>query len=80
MTKSNTEKDYSIGYEAGLDALDVCHKSKANEKNALAGLMSVVMHASYAMAPTEEAAEEIITWAQQTALQNWHEEKDNKKG
>lgn len=78
MTKSNTEKDYSIGYETGLDALDKCHKSKANEKDAIAGLMSVVMHASYAMAPTEEAAEELITWAQQTALQNWHIEKDNK--
>ena len=76
MTKSNTGRDYSIGYEAGLDALDVCHKSKANEKNALAGLMSVVMHATYAMSPSEEIAEEIITWAQQTALQNWHKEKD----
>jgi len=78
MTKTNTGKDYSIGYEAGLDALDACHKSKANEKDAIAGLMSVVMHASYAMAATEEQAEELITWAQQTALQNWHIEKDNK--
>ena len=74
----NTEKGYVAGYNAGLDALDVCSKSRANEKNALAGLMTVVMHAAYAMAPTEEAAEEIITWAQQTALENWIEEKGDK--
>ena len=74
----NTEKGYVAGYNAGLDALDVCSKSRANEKNALAGLMTVVMHAAYAMAPTEEAAEEIITWAQQKALENWIEEKGEK--
>tara|TARA_R110000765_G_scaffold119650_2_gene214706 strand:- start:236 stop:463 length:228 start_codon:yes stop_codon:yes gene_type:complete len=74
----NTEKGYVAGYNAGLDALDVCSKSRANEKNALAGLMTVVMHAAYAMAPTEEAAEEIITWAQQKALENWIEEKEEK--
>ena len=27
----NTEKSYDVGYNAGLDALDVCHKSKAKE-------------------------------------------------
>ena len=74
----NTEKSYDVGYNAGLDALDVCHKSKANEKDTLAGLMTVVMHAAYAMAPTEEAAEELITWAQQTALENWIKEKGEK--
>ena len=74
----NTEKSYDVGYNAGLDALDVCHKSKAKEKDALAGLMTAVMHAAYAMAPTEEAAEELITWAQQTALQNWIKEKGEK--
>ena len=71
----NTEKSYDAGYNAGLDALEVCSKSKANEKDALAGLMTVVMHSAYAMAPSEEMAEEIITWAQQTALENWIEEK-----
>ena len=49
----NTEKSYDAGYNAGLDALEVCSKSKANEKDALAGLMTVVMHAAQAMAPSE---------------------------
>ena len=71
----NTVKSYDVGYNAGLDALEVCSKSRANEKDALAGLMTVVMHAAYAMAPSEEMAEEIITWAQQTALENWIKEK-----
>jgi len=71
----NTEKSYDVGYSAGLDALDVCSNGKANEKDTLAGLMTVVMHAAYAMAPTEEAAEELITFAQKTALENWIKEK-----
>tara|TARA_R110000796_G_scaffold80709_1_gene178502 strand:- start:368 stop:595 length:228 start_codon:yes stop_codon:yes gene_type:complete len=74
----NTEKSYDAGYNAGLDALEVCSKSKANEKDALAGLMTVVMHSAYAMAPSEEMAEEITTWAQQTALENWIKEKGEK--
>ena len=41
----------------------------------LAGLMSVVLHATYAMAPFEEAAEELIAFAQQTALEDWIKEK-----
>ena len=70
----NIDKSYSIGYQAGL-ALETCSESNASEKDALAGLLSVVMHATYAMAPTEETAEEIITWAQKTALEDWIIEK-----
>ena len=79
VKKMNPEESFDVGYQAGLDALDVCDKSKAKEKDALAGLMSVVMHSAYAMAPTEEMAQELITWAQQTALQNWEKEKKGGK-
>ena len=71
----NIDKSYSIGYQAGLAALETCSESNASEKDALAGLLSVVMHAAYSMAPTEEIAEEIITWAQKTALEDWIIEK-----
>jgi hypothetical protein len=74
----STQKGFSVGYSAGLDALEICNKSKhtaANAKDVLAGLMSVVLHANYSTAPHEEAAEELIAFAQQTALADWIEEK-----
>tara|TARA_R110001632_G_scaffold212361_1_gene338113 strand:+ start:211 stop:438 length:228 start_codon:yes stop_codon:yes gene_type:complete len=71
----STQKGFSVGYNAGLDALEICSKSKHAEVNVLAGLMSVVLHATYAMAPFEKAAEELIAFAQQTALEDWIKEK-----
>ena len=68
-------ENFDSGYEAGLDALQALAVSGANERDALAGLMTAVIHAAYAMAPTEEVAEEIITFSQRCALENWEREK-----
>ena len=68
-------ENFDSGYEAGLDALQALAGSGANERDALAGLMTAVIHAAYAMAPTEEVAEEIITFSQRCALENWEREK-----
>ena len=65
--------DFNIGYNAGLDALEQLDKKGVGERDALAGLLSAITHATYAMAPTEEQAEELITWAQYEALYNWTE-------
>ena len=76
---TDTQKGYSEGYSAGLDALDTLAKSGATERDGLAGLMAVVMHAAYAMAPTEEAAEQLIAFSRKQALDNWIEEKGGDK-
>ena len=69
------QESYAAGHDAGLDALEVLQNTGANYRHGLAGLMAVVMHAAYAMAPTEEAAEELITFSQQQALLDWETEK-----
>jgi len=74
----NTKKSYQFGKNAGLDALEACSKSSAIQKDALAGLMSVVIQSVYAMAPNEEAAEELITLSQVFALEDWTKEKKGK--
>lgn len=71
----HTQKSYSAGYNAGLDALDTLAKSGATERDGLAGLMAVVMHAAYAMAPSEDVAEELIAFSRKQALDNWTEER-----
>jgi len=76
---TDTQKSYSAGYSAGIDALDALAKSGATEHDGLAGLMAVVMHAAYAMAPTEEAAEELIAFSRKQALDNWIAERDADK-
>ena len=71
----DTQKSYSAGYATGLGALDALAETGATERDGLAGLMAVVMHAAYAMAPTEEAAEELIAFSRKQALDDWIEEK-----
>ena len=78
----DTEKGYSIGYEAGLDALDKINEVLGDDdpmalKDALAGMMVSAMSCAYAFVPTEEVAEELISTAQQFALKNWEEENEN---
>ena len=75
----DTEKGYSIGYEAGVDAIDQIHKALGDDnpmalKDALTGMMVSAMHCVYAFAPTEEVAEELISTAQQFSLKNWEQE------
>ena len=76
----NTEKNYSIGVEAALEALEKINKTLGDDnprdlKDALAGIMTTVMHCAYASAPTEEIAEQLISTAQQFALKDWEKEK-----
>ena len=72
---TDTQKGYSAGYNAGIDALYELAKSGATEHDGLAGFMAVVMHAAYAIAPSGEAAEELIAFSRKQALDNWIEEK-----
>ena len=69
-----TDKSYDAGYQAGLDALETLVKSGASEHAGLAGLMAVVMHAAYAMAPSEKIVEELIEFSQEQAIENWVKE------
>jgi hypothetical protein len=79
------DKSYDAGYQAGLDALETLAKSGAfftrrpnrrdySEHAGLAGLMAVVMHAAYAMAPSEKIVEELIKFSQEQAIENWRKE------
>ncbi|ANS02976.1 hypothetical protein [uncultured Mediterranean phage uvDeep-CGR0-AD1-C123] len=77
----DTQKGYSVGYEAGLDAIDQIHTALGDNnplalKDALAGMMVSAMSCAYAFAPTEEVAEELISTAQQFALKNWEQERE----
>ncbi len=71
-----TDKSYNTGYQTGLDALEALGESGASEHAGLAGLMAVVMHAAYAMAPSEKIAEELIEFSQEQALEHWVKEED----
>ena len=73
------EDSYSVGYEAGLKALDKINEVLGDDdpmalKDALAGMMVSAMACAYSFAPSEEIAEELITTAQQFALKNWDEQ------
>ena len=81
MSKDNdsfnaTDESYQIGHEAGLDALEALGKSGASEHAALAGLLAVVMHATYAMAPSEKIADDLIEFSQEQAIENWVKQED----
>lgn len=75
----DTAKKYSIGVNAAVEALEKISKNLGDDntsdlKDALAGIMTTIMHFTYAAAPTEEIAEELISAAQQFALKDWEEE------
>lgn len=77
----NQVEMFNHGYELGLDVLgelaQTVDATPQFRKDALAGMMTAVMNSVYAMAPTEEAAEELITFAQRVALDNWEKEKNS---
>jgi lactate dehydrogenase-like 2-hydroxyacid dehydrogenase len=83
QTTTTHEGCWAEAYEIGLHAIDRCTKeieqTPENLRDALAALLTVTAHAAYAMAPsqngTDEIAERMIAWAQETARQNWAEEK-----
>ena len=66
--------DYEIAQEICLDALDEMSELKLDEQSGLAAFLTTAMHATYAMAPSEEVADEMIALARNMAEQNWAEE------
>ena len=76
----DSEKAYDIGFQAGSDALNAIEdyfydNSEDHVKHSLLGLLVVLMSSSYALAPTSESAEVLISTAQKTALESWEKEK-----
>ncbi len=76
----NATTAYNIGLQAGSDALNVIEDyyygtRQDNVKHSLLGLLVFLMSSSYALAPTPESAEELISTAQKTALENWEKGK-----
>jgi len=70
MTK--TETQYGAGYEIGLDALKQCatlydagnmYRDPDSYKNISAGLLSAIISAVYHMAPDDETALSLVTFA-----------------
>ena len=86
MAAHDTSKCFLIGREKILDALDeiaIAGSKIPNvdenlfKRDALAGAMTCLMDFVYAMAPTEEIAEELISFAQKTAAENFEKERND---
>ena len=81
LKKNDTAGTYEIGFNAGLDSLDSIHQQLGGKvepavlKDALAGLLTACMRCTYAFAPTQEAAEELIALSQKFALEDFKKEK-----
>jgi hypothetical protein len=71
---SFNESDFQTAHAIGLDALDQLDKSGVDEFSGLTALLTVTLHATFAMAPDEQTAEELITFARDMAAENWAEE------
>ena len=71
------EKGFAFGRELALDAIDTAfEKGQAyRPSDVFAGILTTLMHGLYAEAPTEEAAEEVISFATSTSLKDWEAEK-----
>ena len=76
MTKQ-IENGYAFGRELALDALEAADNNGKDYRpnDVFAGILTTLMHGLYAIAPTEEAAEDIISFATSTALRDWEAEK-----
>ena len=76
MTKQ-IENGYAFGRELALDALEATDKDGRDFRpnDVFAGILTTLMHGLYAIAPTEESAEEIISFSTATALKDWEAEK-----
>ena len=77
----DADKAYDIGFQAGRDALSVIEDyfygaSEGNVKDSLMGLLVYLISSCYAVAPTPESAEVLISTAQKTALENWEKGKN----
>ena len=69
------DKAFKLGKKGSLACLNLIeksiHKTPDQAQHALAGALSELMLVCYAMAPTEEQAEEVISLANKCALDNW---------
>ena len=69
-------EEYFKAHEIGLDAIERISKANIKTVAGLGALLSVVMHATYAMAPDEELAEKLIGYSKHMAEEKWAEEKE----
>ena len=71
------QQGYAFGRELALDALEAADKDGRDFRpnDVYAGILTTLMQGLYALAPTEEAAEEIISFSTSTALKDWEAEK-----
>jgi hypothetical protein len=79
--KNDTGKTYEIGFDAGLDALENINDSLGNVppcilKDALAGLLTAACRCTYAFAPNEEAATELIELSRKFGLNDVQRQKN----
>ena len=69
---------WNESYEAGLDMLDKLNLIAKNDqeklRNSLAAALTVITPATYAMGPTEKAADGMIKFAHKLARQHWKDE------
>ena len=80
LKKNDTAETYEIGFNAGLDALDIINDSLGNVpphvlKDALAGLLTAACRCTYDFAPNEEAATEIIELSRKLGLEDVYYQK-----
>ena len=73
----NTD-DYEKGGEICLDALERMQNGELDQQSGLAAFLTTAMHATYAMAPSEEIADEMIAQARNIAEKDWAAEKEGK--
>lgn len=75
----NTEKAFNKGRDAAFDTMEALGKQGFDgkhqnfAKDAIAGALKELMLVTYAMAPNEETAEELISLMQKHALEDWQE-------
>jgi len=68
MTTDTIQKEYDIGYGSGLNALDTLDNKKIPNQNIWAGLLTAILSGLYVHAPTKLAADEIVKFAKESAI------------
>ena len=81
----DTQKAFGIGHDAGLEAIEKLSaafdgRHSGHTYKSFAGLMTTIMHCLYFQAPSEEAAEELITTAQAWGRENARKERTDAEG
>ena len=75
INMQKVDKAFKLGEKGSVACLDLIEKSinkmPGQAQHAIAGALSELMLVCYAMAPTEEQAEELISLAHKCALDKW---------